>query len=61
VTSSTYDRIGSDYRLTRKEDPRLARLIARELQGARTVLNAARERARTNPPIGSSSPSIRRR
>ena len=36
---STYDRIGSDYRQTRKEDPRLARLIARELRGARTVVN----------------------
>ena len=35
----TYDRIGADYRQTRKEDPRLARLIARELQGARTVVN----------------------
>jgi SAM-dependent methyltransferase len=39
VTSSTYDRIGSDYRLTRNEDPRLARQIAHELRGAGTVLN----------------------
>ena len=37
--SGTYDRIGADYRLTRKEDPRLGRLITRELLGARTVLN----------------------
>src|SRR5688572_21437355 len=36
---SAYDHIGVDYRQTRKEDPRLARLIARELQGARTVVN----------------------
>ena len=36
---TTYDRIGAEYRQTRKEDPRLARLIARELQGARTVVN----------------------
>jgi SAM-dependent methyltransferase len=36
---NTYDRIGSDYAHTRKEDPRLAGLIARELGGARTVLN----------------------
>jgi SAM-dependent methyltransferase len=36
---STYDRIGSDYKQTRKEDPRLARLIAHELRGARTVVN----------------------
>lgn len=36
---STYDRIGADYRQTRKEDPRLARLIARELQDAKTVVN----------------------
>jgi len=36
---STYDRIGADYGRTRKEDPRLARLIARELQDARTVVN----------------------
>ena len=35
----TYDRIGADYKQTRKEDPRLARLIARELRGARTVVN----------------------
>jgi SAM-dependent methyltransferase len=35
----TYDHIGTDYRLTRKEDPRLARVIARELRGASTVLN----------------------
>ena len=37
--ATTYDRIGAEYRQTRKEDPRLARLIARELQGARTVVN----------------------
>ncbi|HVQ12794.1 MAG TPA: methyltransferase domain-containing protein, partial [Vicinamibacterales bacterium] len=37
--SNTYDRIGADYTHTRKEDPRLAGLIARELGGARTVLN----------------------
>jgi SAM-dependent methyltransferase len=36
---STYDRIGANYRQTRTEDPRLARLIARELQAARTVVN----------------------
>jgi ubiquinone/menaquinone biosynthesis C-methylase UbiE len=36
---STYDRIGADYRQSRKEDPRLARLMARELQAARTVVN----------------------
>ena len=39
MTLSTYDRIGSDYRLTRIEDPRLARLITRELRGASTILN----------------------
>jgi len=39
MTLGTYDRIGSDYRLTRKEDPRLARLVVRELRGASTVLN----------------------
>ena len=37
--SNTYDRIGADYTHTRKEDPRLAGLIAKELGGARTVLN----------------------
>ena len=36
---STYDRIGSEYRLTRKEDPRVAGLIARELRGAGSVVN----------------------
>jgi len=35
----TYDRIGADYRQTRKEDPRLASLIARALEGARSVVN----------------------
>ena len=35
----SYDRIGTDYTQTRKEDPRLAGLIARELRGARTVVN----------------------
>jgi SAM-dependent methyltransferase len=34
-----YDRIGAGYRWRRREDPRLARLIARELQDARTVVN----------------------
>ena len=37
--SSTYARIGSGYIQTRKEDPCLARLIVRELRGARTVVN----------------------
>jgi len=37
--SSRYDRIGSDYRRHRKEDARLARLIASELRDARTVVN----------------------
>jgi ubiquinone/menaquinone biosynthesis C-methylase UbiE len=37
--ATTYDRLGVEYRRTRREDPRLARLIARELQGARTVVN----------------------
>jgi len=36
---SIYDRIGADYSQTRKEDPRLARLIAHQLQDARTVVN----------------------
>ena len=36
---STYDRIGGDYRQTRKKDPRLARLIARELRDAETIVN----------------------
>lgn len=36
---TTYDRIGACYRRNRKEDPRLARLIAGELQDARTVVN----------------------
>jgi SAM-dependent methyltransferase len=36
---STYDQIGTAYRRTRQEDPRLASLIARELQDARTVVN----------------------
>lgn len=36
---STYDRIGADYKQTRREDTRLARLIARELREARTVVN----------------------
>jgi SAM-dependent methyltransferase len=36
---STYDRIGADYRQTRKADTRLARLIARELRDAKTVVN----------------------
>jgi SAM-dependent methyltransferase len=36
---TTYDRIGAGYRRNRREDPRLARLIARELQDARTVVN----------------------
>jgi SAM-dependent methyltransferase len=34
-----YDRIGAGYRRNRREDPRLARLIARELQDSRTVVN----------------------
>jgi SAM-dependent methyltransferase len=37
--TTTYDRIGAAYTLKRREDPRLARLIARELQDARTVVN----------------------
>jgi len=37
--SSTYDRIGSAYGQTRRADPRLARLIAIQLRGARTVVN----------------------
>ena len=37
--SRIYDRIGADYRQTRNEDPRLARLVARALQTARTVVN----------------------
>jgi len=37
--SSTYDCIGSGYSHTRTADPRLARLIAIELRGARTVVN----------------------
>jgi len=37
--SSTYDQIGTAYRRTRQEDPRLARLIARELRDAKTVVN----------------------
>ena len=36
---STYDQIGSGYRQTRKEDPRVASLIASELRSAGTVLN----------------------
>jgi SAM-dependent methyltransferase len=35
---TTYDRIGACYRRNRKEDPRLARSIAGELQDARTVV-----------------------
>ena len=37
--SSTYDRIGCAYPRTRKEDPRLARLIASALGRANTVVN----------------------
>lgn len=36
---TNYDRIGACYGRNRKEDPRLARLIAGELQDARTVVN----------------------
>jgi SAM-dependent methyltransferase len=51
--SSTYDRIGTAYGETRKEDPRIARLIFTELGGAATVLNVG-------AGAGSYEPSDRR-
>jgi SAM-dependent methyltransferase len=48
--SIRYDRIGSDYGRNRREDPRLACVIVRELQGTRSVVNVGAGTGSYEPP-----------
>ncbi|MFE2146702.1 class I SAM-dependent methyltransferase [Streptomyces sp. NPDC059456] len=49
-TAAAYDRIGVGYKKARRPDPRLAALIGRALDGARTVVNVGAGTGSYEPP-----------